>query len=185
MPYLASHTQHGLQGGNCKNLSHLHEILVPVGLGVPMCSDWNSPLLKSAPNGHSCLREYKLTAVGSCSWTHPEVQLQGTHSHTILTYFLLLISYPEPSAQQWLTARKGKAVTPEWWDQASAITKAVQLPHAFFFRAITFWEWLSADVNWCCSMQPAEPGLCWLRFQPSFVFIQESTRPENTLTSSS
>lgn len=39
MPYRASHTQHGLQAGNCKNLSHLHLILVPVGLGVPVSSD--------------------------------------------------------------------------------------------------------------------------------------------------
>lgn len=38
MCYLASHTQHRLQAGNCKNLNHLHLISVPVGLGVPVCS---------------------------------------------------------------------------------------------------------------------------------------------------
>ena len=43
------HTQPRLQTGNCKNLSNLHLILVPVGLGAPMPSLKLAfyPLLKS------------------------------------------------------------------------------------------------------------------------------------------
>lgn len=106
-----------LQTENCKNFHNLHLISVPVGLGVPVRSLKLAfhPILKSLSQWSLLLEREQADFCHCVSQTHPEVQFQGTHSHTILTHSLLLISSPEPLAQQWLAARKGKAVTPEWW----------------------------------------------------------------------
>lgn len=88
---------------------------VGLGVSVPSLKLAFHPILKSLSYWSLLLNRVQADFCHSISQTHPAVKFQGTHSHTILTHSWLLISSPEPSAQQWLTARKGKAVTPEWW----------------------------------------------------------------------
>lgn len=112
------------------------------------------------------------------SQTHPKVQFQGTHSHTILTHSWLLICSPEPPAQEWLTARTGKVVTPEWWGPSQCNYPSGTTSTCLFLRVIKFWERLWAGGRWRCSMRPAEPGLRWPRFQPFFMFMLQSQQDQ-------
>lgn len=88
------------------------------------------------------------------SQSHPTGHFPGIHSHTGLTHSLLLMSSPEPWAQQWLKARKGK-VPLEWWGPGQCSHHhSTASTHGFFCPGIKFWDRLC----WCklvaeCSLQ--------------------------------
>lgn len=115
---------------------------MPVGSGVPVPLSISpfTPCWTRCPEGHSppqcpnCL-------LPSFPKATP---LPGIHSHTALTHSLLLMSSPEPWAQQWLKARKRK-VPLEWWGPGQCNHHHSTVPHGSFCSGIKFWERLC----WC------------------------------------